>query len=65
MKILLVYSTSAFLMLFCKLYLVLFPPQGVLPCPTPPGAAHDQCNAAFGLHSKCDYRAKEAGCGPG
>lgn len=44
-------------------YCILFP--GVLPCAPPPGAAHDQCNAASRLHAQCDHRAKETGCGPG
>jgi len=38
---------------------------GVLPRAPPPGAAHDQCNAASGLHPQRDHRAEEAGRGPG
>lgn len=38
---------------------------GLLPCASPPGAAHDQCNAASGLHPQCDHRAEETGRGPG
>lgn len=51
-------------MLLLKFSLTAFFP-GVLPCAPPPGAAHDQCNAASGLHPQCDHRAKETGCGPG